>query len=240
MVQHKRTCRRELFMARNTNQTHSKEKEIFPTRLREIMKEKGTTQKELGDVLEVKRQTISLYTQGQSKPDSDGLKKIADYFNISADWLLGISSTKSTNTNIKAICEFTGLSDKAVEILEFLNKSTEQNKCNLISLLIEDAKPFDLFFKEHYGEKSFAIAEHKKIMKEYSEAHADVLECLWVLLDNPHYAIRLFYGDEFLPVDLLPKLFGKEERLCMFELQERILQFKKLIRKEEENESNGE
>lgn len=55
----------------------------------------GTTQKKLADAIDMRPQTVSLYTTGQSFPDVNTLKKIAEFFNASADYLLGISDTSS-------------------------------------------------------------------------------------------------------------------------------------------------
>lgn len=64
---------------------------VFPERLSALMKERQTTQQELASALGVKRQTISLYKSGQSIPDAEQLKNIAVFFDVSADWLLGLS-----------------------------------------------------------------------------------------------------------------------------------------------------
>ena len=64
---------------------------IFSERLSVLMKERNVTQEELAQELGIKRQTVSLYKNGQSTPDAALLKDIAIYFNVSADWLLGLS-----------------------------------------------------------------------------------------------------------------------------------------------------
>lgn len=60
----------------------------FPTALRRIMEERGTTQDELANFLGVTRQSISCYCGGDTSPTIETLVKIADYFNVSVDWLL--------------------------------------------------------------------------------------------------------------------------------------------------------
>lgn len=51
----------------------------------------GTTQKELSSVLGISRQAIGYYRDGISSPDFENLVKIANYFNVSTDYLLGES-----------------------------------------------------------------------------------------------------------------------------------------------------
>lgn len=106
------------------------ENTVFATKLRNLMSEFGTTQQELADALSVKRQTISLYTTGQSKPDVEQLAVIADYFNVSADWMLGLTGDrKRTPSTVDDL----GLSERAVSniaqyglMIETLNRLLER------------------------------------------------------------------------------------------------------------------
>ena len=61
----------------------------FENRLVELRKEKGLTQSDLADSVNISRGALSLYELGTRKPDYETLVKIADYFNDSVDWLLG-------------------------------------------------------------------------------------------------------------------------------------------------------
>lgn len=45
------------------------------------------------------------------------LYKLAKYFNVSADYLLGISSNPTTDKNKNAVCEYTGLSQDSIDII---------------------------------------------------------------------------------------------------------------------------
>lgn len=63
-------------------------------KLKELRKRKNLTMKELGVQLNLAESTISLYENGKREPDFNTLTKIAYYFNVSTDYLLG----KSTST----------------------------------------------------------------------------------------------------------------------------------------------
>lgn len=61
-------------------------------RLKELRENKKITQAELGKALSISTSTIGMYEQGRRNPDPDMLCKIADYFNITVDDLLGRKS----------------------------------------------------------------------------------------------------------------------------------------------------
>ena len=64
---------------------------IFGSKLKELRLEKGLTQRALGEALGFCNQTISFWESGQREPDLDALVKVAKYFDISVDYLLGNS-----------------------------------------------------------------------------------------------------------------------------------------------------
>ena len=51
---------------------------------------------------------------GERTANIDLLKKISEHYNISADYLLGLTDNATVDTNLQAVCEYTGLSDKAI------------------------------------------------------------------------------------------------------------------------------
>lgn len=62
--------------------------------LKRLREEKNMTQAELGKALEISPSAIGMYEQGRRTPDIPTLKKIASYFNVSLDYLLGNSTSK--------------------------------------------------------------------------------------------------------------------------------------------------
>lgn len=59
------------------------------SRIRELRKERNLTMKKLGECVGVAESTISLYENEKRQPDNEMLKKIADFFDVSTDYLLG-------------------------------------------------------------------------------------------------------------------------------------------------------
>ncbi|WZL74078.1 helix-turn-helix transcriptional regulator [Clostridiaceae bacterium 35-E11] len=62
---------------------------MFGQRLKELRKEKSLNQSEIGKLLNVSTSTIGMYEQGRRDPDTNTLKFLAEYFNVSVDYLLG-------------------------------------------------------------------------------------------------------------------------------------------------------
>ena len=89
----------------------------FAQRLALLMNEKAVSQYTLGKAVGATRQTIAQYLDGNTKPSAEKLCAIADYFNVPADYLLGRVDYRSMNATVQSICEETGLSSEAVDIL---------------------------------------------------------------------------------------------------------------------------
>lgn len=63
-------------------------------RLKELRKERGISQLKLALDLSVNQNTISRYENGEREAGYDMLIKIADYFNVSIDYLLERTDNK--------------------------------------------------------------------------------------------------------------------------------------------------
>ena len=63
--------------------------------LRGLLEEINTTQKQLAVDLNIAPSTIGGYVQNSSEPDFETLKRLARYFNVSTDYLLGYHSGKA-------------------------------------------------------------------------------------------------------------------------------------------------
>ncbi|MFT9055953.1 MAG: helix-turn-helix transcriptional regulator, partial [Ethanoligenens sp.] len=59
-------------------------------RLAELRKDKGLSQKDLANELKISTYTVSSYERDNSDPDDEMKIKIASFFNISLDYLLGL------------------------------------------------------------------------------------------------------------------------------------------------------
>lgn len=84
-------------------------------RIVELREAKGETQQELADAIGITRQSLSRYEIATRTINVDVLGALAQHFNVTTDYLLGLSDIKSTEQDMKIACEVTGLSEKAVK-----------------------------------------------------------------------------------------------------------------------------
>ena len=61
------------------------------------LKANHLTQQKLADVLGVSRSTVAMWENGKNEPDNIMLARIAEYFHITTDELLGLSSEEQTD-----------------------------------------------------------------------------------------------------------------------------------------------
>ena len=65
-------------------------------RIRELRTKRGLTQAQLSKFLNVSDRTVGFYETEERDPDTNTLKKLADFFNVSIDYLLGRSDEKNS------------------------------------------------------------------------------------------------------------------------------------------------
>lgn len=105
----------------------------FNEKFREIVKKSGKQQKEIAEKIGVAPSTISKLLNEDTEPSAYVLVQIAKCFNVSVDWLLGISESKQVKEIRKAECRTLGLSDYAIDVLR---KNAWQNRKGFNSRLL--------------------------------------------------------------------------------------------------------
>ena len=72
--------------------------EIFAERLNKLLKEYRITKYRLALNLKISKQSVCNWCDGISEPKISYLKKIAFYFDVSADYLLGLEDETGAKT----------------------------------------------------------------------------------------------------------------------------------------------
>lgn len=88
-------------------------------RLKKLRKEKKITQEELGNKINVTKVSISGYENGIRNPDTDTLQKIADFFGVTTDYLLGRTND---SVEVSIAGQEINLSQDELKVFEELKK----------------------------------------------------------------------------------------------------------------------
>ncbi len=131
--------------------------EILLERLKKIRKEKGISQKELSEVLNISHQAYNHYETGVRKPSLEVLISLADYFNVSTDYLLGRDKTPETNIDSSQY-KTNELDEDEQDVLNALNKI--KSKKNRMKALVR----FEDIVEKMMNETSNEISLTKQLM----------------------------------------------------------------------------
>lgn len=126
---------------RDRKMKKSYDAEQFADRLKQLREIRGITQDQLAEAIGVTRQSLSRYEYGERTPNATVLHDIAVYFDVTLDYLLGLSGAQSEHEEIYTAHRYTGLSTKTVIALH--NAKNDETKGGIrrmeaIKCLLED------------------------------------------------------------------------------------------------------
>lgn len=137
--------------------------ETFEQRLIKLREEKGYSQDELASKVGITQQTLSRYEKGQRQATIEFVVKAARIFNVSTDYLLGLSDNSTTNPDIKNACEVTGLTESAIKIINAIHNDINNSYGFNISILIENPNFKDMIHQLFYTIiQAQSLASYKK------------------------------------------------------------------------------
>lgn len=74
---------------------------MFSIRLKELRMKNGLSQRELANVFKVSTGTVGNWEVGSREPDFSTIIKLADYFRVSVDYLIGHSDNSTNQIGVK-------------------------------------------------------------------------------------------------------------------------------------------
>ena len=107
----------------------------FGQRLRRARKSKDITLQELADKLNTNKSTLSRYENNKREPKLDLIKDLADYLNVSVDYLLGRSNVKRSENEIKQALE------NNPDLIQFWEQLSERNDLQLLFKQTQNLSP---------------------------------------------------------------------------------------------------
>ena len=104
--------------------------EIFSIRLKQLRKEKLKTQDEVAKYLNVTRATFSAYERSIIMPPFDKIKALANYFDVSVDYLTGSTNDRDEGTKLQE----NDIGESLTEMIEQLKNKYADVKLDGVSL----------------------------------------------------------------------------------------------------------
>lgn len=98
-------------------------KKIIGSRIKSALAMNNTFQRELAKQLNVQENIVSYWCKGNRTPNASQIIQIANYLNVSTDYLLGVTDVTTTDKDLQFVCDYTGLKEETIKQLSF-----EQNK----------------------------------------------------------------------------------------------------------------
>lgn len=94
---------------------------MFTSRLKQLRKEAGLTQRNIADVFHTSPQSYAQWEKGLRSPSKESIEKLADFFKVSTDYLLGNSDIKKPTEKSEIELLIEQLSDEQKkETLQFI------------------------------------------------------------------------------------------------------------------------
>lgn len=170
---------------------------VISSRIKELRTGLNLTQSQFADSLNISTVSISSYETGAKTPSLDMIINIARKYNISLDWLCGLSDIKSLSHNIDTY------SDLFKIFLKFHQTRYKDDDSSLIDGFSHSSKTVILRFSDPSDRIQTFVEEWSKMVHLYIEKTIDhELYTLW--LDkklNDVYDIPLDTRPDFMLVD---------------------------------------
>ena len=106
----------------------------FNNKLYELRKQKGFSQEELANRLNVSRQTVSKWEVGESTPDMEKLVAISDLFEVSLDELV-LDKTPEKAASTEQVVKSEVYSDIKEHVLTEDNKKKAKNGLKIVGII---------------------------------------------------------------------------------------------------------
>ncbi|WP_409370291.1 helix-turn-helix domain-containing protein [Lysinibacillus sp. 38-6] len=118
-------------------------------RLKYLRKSNNKTQQDIADILGITRPAYTAYEQGKRNPDYEILEKIADYYNVSIDYLLGRTDNQGALHTQAGISdnEYNNLSAYQKEVIDFFLTREDLFFKNQPENLLDALEQFEVFYE---------------------------------------------------------------------------------------------
>lgn len=198
----------------------------FLERFVTLLDEDARTDCEIAKELGISRDVLSKYKKGTNRVKLDTVANMAQLYNVSTDYLLGLSDIKTTELLTRDICNETGLSENSVANIKFICKKMEPVNKKLKSFrpLWVDFLPS---FTDNFSSQKIANAIMEE--KELTKSVVTYLQKYTMLYTLSHGFNRLPPESDYKVVDNDAETDLREENAFNFYMATK--EFERLIEK---------
>lgn len=199
----------------------------FSNRLKTLMAEQNLKQDSLAKSIGISRQAIAQYLESTTQPKADKIYTLAKYFNVSTDYLLGLTENTSTNISEIGISNKTGFSTSTVK--NILNLPIEYK--TILDKIINELLKSDLLEKfEELKENNIKLINLYQTDSIYNKLVEDE-ELTYNTIDN---ADEL--NGKFIFKDEYSKLLLFEIKYIFFDIIRNLSDYNKMIELKKDSE----
>lgn len=98
------------------------------------------TQVEFAEIMNCNRQKIADWERGKSMPGADDIVLLCEKFNVSADYILGLTPNPTNDQGKQFVCEYTNLSENSID---FLHSAWGMAESDIINFFFDDANSIE-------------------------------------------------------------------------------------------------
>lgn len=217
----------------------------FGERLAKARNAKGFTQDEIAKYLDMTRVAVANYESGKRFPDFETIVRLAKKYDVSTDYFFCLTDTMIRNENVKDICEYTGLSDLAIQRLHYFSLERKNEYATLEEMNSEISLAFidKLVNYKDYNKISQLAYESVLYNDEDSpvEEYRYIKKMMEFLKQCDFSEIKERYKHKVTPadvVDVFVKVSNEKENFIIENILEKIVDeaIKQIVEKNQTNE----
>lgn len=152
-------------------------KKLVGLRISSLFIEQNKTHKSLADYMGVKTPVISYICNGDRLPNIAQIYMIAEFFSVSADYLLGLTQLQTTEKTSVNIYEETGMTDGAINSILEIKKAKNGNCMGSLNKMLAK-KGFSILIS-YINQMETSDTEEKSALYKMK-----ALETFWQLLEQ--------------------------------------------------------
>lgn len=113
----------------------------FSERLKQLREEKNKTLGQMAEDLNTTKASLSRYENDMRKPKMDFTQEIADYFNVSIDYLLGRTDIRQPEKNNETIENIRQALEDTPDLLEFFDEMAKRKDLQMFAKQCRELSP---------------------------------------------------------------------------------------------------